>query len=298
MAAFSDSRIVLAGHHGYVQMTTDRGSHWTPQLLDPPTFGRDTSFSDIQVIDSNTSIAVGHWGGLFKSTDRGENWINLSCTQSIDYYGNGLEFVDANNGWMVGWDYTQGVYMNTWRTRDGGLSWEPAPQINVPGLDIEFLGQKGWLLTPGRPLWRTQNGGETWAMSNLATNAGSSPSPSQMAWGNASFGYVCGWDGYIAKSVNGGASWTQLGQMQEGMTYLGVLAIGSNEVWVCGAREGGGQAVVKRSVDGGATWRTWNLPGQYTTPYQMIKTPSYLYVSGYSGAVWRMPLGTRTQRLP
>ena len=292
LAAFSNNEVLLAGHHGYIQKTTDAGSHWTPQLLDPPTFGRDTSFSDIEVTSANEVIAVGHWGGLFKSFDRGENWVNLSSALSIDYYPNGVEFVDANNGWMVGWDYTWGEKKYVQRTFDGGFTWDVAPQVNVPAQDVEFRGQLGWILS-GEYMRRTTNGGNTWTLGQLPLNQGSPPSTSQMSFGTDAVGYVVGWDGYIAKTINGGASWTRIGPNLPGTVYLGVVSSGPNEVWVCGAQSGGGSAVVRRSLDGGQTWRTWTLSGQYTTPYRMLKTSGFMYVAGYAGEVWKLPLVQR-----
>ena len=61
-----------------------------------------------------------------------------------------------------------------------------------------------------------------------------------------------------------------------------------NELWVCGARAGGGNAFIRRSLDNGVTWQTWNMGGQYTTPYKIVRTPTKLYVSGYNGEIWRM----------
>ncbi|MFM9995666.1 MAG: GC-type dockerin domain-anchored protein [Phycisphaerales bacterium] len=68
----------------------------------------------------------------------------------------------------------------------------------------------------------------------------------------------------------------------------GVLAQG-NEVWVCGAKSGGGGgALVRRSTDQGMTWQTWNLDGKFTTPYRMVRTPHALYACGYGGEIWRV----------
>jgi photosystem II stability/assembly factor-like uncharacterized protein len=292
LAAFSNGEVVLAGHHGYVQKTANAGVSWTPQLLDPPTFGRDTSFSDIDVTSENEAVAVGHWGGLFKTFDRGENWLNLNGAFSIDYYPNAVEFVDANNGWVVGWDYTPGDKKYVQRTFDGGFTWQVAPQVNVPAQDVQFRGQLGWILS-GEFIRRTTNGGNAWTLGQLPLNEGSPPSTSQLSFGTDSVGYVVGWDGYIAKTTNGAASWTRIGPNLPGTVYLGVFASGPNEVWICGAQSGGGAAVVRRSLDGGQTWRIWSLPGQYTTPYRMLKTAGFMYVCGYAGSVWKLPLTQR-----
>lgn len=286
LASFSESSISLVGHHGYVQSTQDSGATWNIFLLDPPTFGRDTSFSAVSSF-SNLGVAAGHWGGLARTTDSGQSWTNLSGVLPVDYYANDIKMVDDHNGWLVGWDYTPGDQHYTWRTSDGGLSWQPADQVNVPGRAIDVVGKNIWIQTGGRPNWRSTNGGQTFQMVELPYNDGSDISAMDMSFASPSLGYVCGFYGYLAKTTNGGASWSQVGHMVENTTFIGVTAVG-NELWLCGARQGGGNAFVKRSLNGGSSWQTWTLPGAYTTPYKMLRIGRSLYVTGYGGETWRM----------
>lgn len=286
LAAFGDRKVVLVGHHGYIQRTEDLGRHWDIALLDPPTFERDTGFQCISNV-GDFAVAAGAWGGMFRTRDAGRTWEDLRGVLSVDYYVNGIKFVDENNGWVVGFDYTPGFKKYVQRTRGGGDTWETVDGANIPSVDVDFRGQRGWILTSSEPFWRTQDGGATWTMTFLPDNSGSPPNCADMDWVDANTGYACGWDGYVIKTTDGGATWRQLGATQYNFVYLGVETYGPNEVWICGARRGGGGAVVKRSTDGGTTWRTWNLPGQWTTPYRMVHTPLHLYAAGYNGEVWR-----------
>jgi hypothetical protein len=75
--------------------------------------------------------------------------------------------------------------------------------------------------------------------------------------------------------------------------YMDVLVRGTNEVWVCGGTNGGGSAVVMRSLDNGATWRTWSIPGQYETPLRMGMTSQAVYVGTWYGSVWKFDLNAQ-----
>lgn len=288
IAQFDNGKVVLGGWHGYVQTSPDYGTHWNFKLLDPPTFGRDTSFSAISTVGNNFAVMAGHWGSFWKTFDGGENWFSMNWTLSVDYYANGVFFTDQNNGWICGWDYSTGPKKYVMRTRDGGFNWEVVNGANVPSLEIGFKGNNGWLMTSGQPFYRTTNGGTSWSMINLPLNSGIPPSCWDMDFADANTGYITGWDGYVVKTSNGGASWTQLLATQYDFSYLGVATNGPNEVWICGANRGGGGAKVKRSLNGGTSWTTFSLPGQYTTPYKLLITDRYVFAAGYAGEVWRI----------
>ncbi|MBS1724047.1 MAG: hypothetical protein JSS66_13965 [Armatimonadetes bacterium] len=284
IAAFSDSRVALVGHHGYVQHTTDAGRHWEVKLLDPPTFGRDTAYSAVSAVGSSFAFAVGHWGGMARTVDAGASWTLMNGTVSSDYYANDVKFTDRSNGWMVGFDYSA-VKKYTQRTRNGGASWEVVSGANVPGVAVDVRGSRVWVQTSGAPHWRSTDGGNTFTMFSLALNEGSSPSVMDMEFASDTLGYVCGFDGYLARTLDGGATWTQLGRQAVGKTFIGLTAV-ADELWVCGASQGGGNAFVQRSLDKGTTWQVWPLAGQYTAPSKLVRVGTKLYITGYMGETW------------
>jgi photosystem II stability/assembly factor-like uncharacterized protein len=279
LIAFSDSQVILVGHHGYVQSTRDAGAQWTPLLLDPPSFRRDTAFSGISIADATTAVVVGHWGSLFKTVDQGATWMNLSNSLNPGYYANAVTFNDANNGWIAGVDENGGPRSHIRRTYDGGLTWETA-SLNVPSIDIRFINQTGYVLTTSQPLYQTTDGGATWTAKNIT----GATTNERMSWASDNIGYVGGWQGFLAKTTDGGDTWSRVRPAQGNALYFDVMAVGENEVWACGIDRP--QAVVIRSLDGGSTWTTWFLPEQYTTPYRLAVTNSYVYVTGYVGRTW------------
>ena len=286
LAALSNDTIVTVGHHGFVQTITNNGP-WSLSLVDPPVFGRDTSYSAVSAVGTGFVYAAGHWGGLARSVDGGTHWQNLIGAVSLDFYANDVKFTDAQHGWMTGWDYSAGTTSETYLTNNGGDSWQVVASGNFPGIAIDAIGSSVWIQSGARTNWRSTDDGATFVAVQLPHNSGSAPSVSDMSFANDSLGYSCGYDGYLAKTLNGGATWTQVGSVSINTHNLGVLAQG-DELWVCGARAGGGNAFIKRSMDRGQTWETWNFGGQYTTPFRMVRTATRLYASGYNGEIWRM----------
>ena len=286
LVALGNNTVVTTGHHGYVQRMTNSGA-WDVFILDPPIFGRDTAFSAASAVGNNFIYTVGHWGGLAKSTDGGFNWQLLNGAVSFDFYANDVKFTSEQEGWLTGWDYSVGTKKETLQTHDGGITWQVVPNGNFPGIGIEVIKSRVWIQSGGQTQWRSTNGGVTFTAGQVPSNSGSTPSVADISFANTTLGYVCGYDGYLAKTLDGGKTWTQVGSVNINTHNLGVLA-NSTELWVCGAKAGGGNAFIKRSLDKGLTWQTWTIGGQYTTPYRIVRTSTKLYVSGYNGEIWRM----------
>lgn len=281
-------KVITAGYHGYLQTMIRNGS-WNLFLLDPPTFGRDSNYSALSTVGLNFAYAVGHWGGLARSLDGGATWQTLNGAVSNSFYANDVKFTDPMQGWMTGWDYPgPGTpARQTFTTSDGGLSWQVSQSGNFPGIAIEIVGQRIWIQAGSRAQWRSINGGATFVAGQLPLNAGSNPSVADLSFKDENVGYACGYDGYLVRTLDGGVTWTQLGTVTTNVHNLGVLAFG-DEVWVCGARAGGGNAFVKRSINRGQSWQAWNVGTDLSVPQRLARSGTRLYVAGDRGELWMM----------
>ena len=185
LVALGDDTIVTTGHHGYVQRMTNFGP-WDVFSLDPPTFGRDTSFSAASAVGIDFIYTAGHWGGLARSTDGGLNWQLLNGAVSMDFYANDVKFTSQQEGWLTGWDYSVGTNQETFQTHDGGLTWQVVQNGNFPGIGIEVIGSRVWIQSGGQVQWRSIDGGATFTALQVPSNSGSTPSTADISFADSS----------------------------------------------------------------------------------------------------------------
>lgn len=98
----------VIGGYGLIKKTVDSGVTWTNQST-TDTFGFGDS-GDLSFTDSNTGRAVGGSGVIIKTSDGGNTWTTESSNTSQILKG--VFFVNANNGWAVGFGGTIIHYTN------------------------------------------------------------------------------------------------------------------------------------------------------------------------------------------
>ena len=175
-------------------------------------------------------------GFLNRTTDGGMTWTTITVPFSISM----LTFLDENNGWAMA-DLGAGAGSNAvavYQTTDGGNNWiqtyvndpnQPNVGDSLPRgglksdlipLNMQTAYVTGVTYTTGVAyLYRTDDGGHTWAVVSLPLPTGTENS--QMSIENDHMGFVSGNDGFLSVRVSGdttqtavyvthdaGASWT------------------------------------------------------------------------------------------
>jgi len=186
-----------------VWLTEDGGGSWTQAA--PLQFTSAApgwlDFSDAQHgwLMANLGASAGSMAvGIYRTTDGGHTWENVSMTSgdpaqstgdSLPYACNktGLAFANATTGWATGHCTTGGAFFYV--THDGGATWQSQPLRPPAGspaalfddCDCETTppifasGQNGVapvkIFTTGHEavLYVTQDGGQTWHASQLAS---------------------------------------------------------------------------------------------------------------------------------
>ena len=160
---------------GSIWYTSDGGETWRQQTIP----GDSSILNRIKFIDSENGWVVGtkfiendpwpqHVGVVYHTSDGGLTWQEQYCPE-LDIVFTGVDFIDVNHGWVVGFKGNSGVEGGTvFHTTDGGLTWERQEPSNT-FWDVQFLDpNRGYAVgcmygaAWGPPVLRTVDGGITW----------------------------------------------------------------------------------------------------------------------------------------
>lgn len=120
---FNTENYLLCGY-GNCFKTTDYGYNYTPTKL------AGDYFTSSATINDKLGYACGYNGGIFKTTDAGASWemiVDANKLSKKRKHFNGMCFIDANNGWVVG---DEGVIMQT----TDGKTWKELEPIGKTDL--------------------------------------------------------------------------------------------------------------------------------------------------------------------
>ncbi len=155
----------LGGDYGIVYHIKDGGETWEEIEVGP----EETEFTGIFFISKSVGWVKGLRGELYKTMNGGKSWRPLSFSIPGEGWDiNSIYFLNANEGWAVGWGSDASVQENkggiVLQTTDGGASWK---EVNIKHTEsfyelIFFAdSQNGWVLSR-RNAYRTVDGGKTW----------------------------------------------------------------------------------------------------------------------------------------
>jgi photosystem II stability/assembly factor-like uncharacterized protein len=208
-------------------------------------------------------------GGVFKSGDGGHSWAFSSHgISALGVESVAVDPADSNRLWVL-------ANKVPFRSTDRGRTWErvrpgpgsgnsPVAKIVVDPAD----GSTVYLVLPDGTLRRTRDGGQTW---ETAGRLGGIPISGNLLYQGLQLVidpqdpatlYAAGVG--IAKSTDGGATWTLLPGDPSDLVFFDLAISPSSPTTLYGTGGGGqGGNRVVRTVDGGATWtrEQQGLPG-------------------------------------
>ncbi|HMS65868.1 MAG TPA: hypothetical protein PKD83_11525, partial [Ignavibacteria bacterium] len=162
-------------------------------------------------VDENTGWCGGIAGAfnpalLEKTTDGGASWVQQTLETSPTGGVTSVQMVNANTGFVLG--------NGLWSTTNGGTNWTKSlnPYVTstswsnmyVMSKDIIFLNGGG--TSGAKKIVRSLDGGQTWT--DLTSNLLSTYTVFRTKWLNLKHGIVSGTNGYMAKTTDGGLSWS------------------------------------------------------------------------------------------
>jgi photosystem II stability/assembly factor-like uncharacterized protein len=297
---FVSASVGFMGSNGATARTTDGGATWTLRSdysTCPVIYGMD--FRDAQLgLTGGNRVSTNDGGpGIFKTTDAGVTWVRkfpqssnavlwLNDSTAIAIVGDSIyRSTDTGETWseissqiFTGLDemtlLPNGTIVGVsgagdgWRSVDGGLNWTRT-LVGLGALPASwnvsfFDNQLGAIVGQGGFIFKTTDGGLTWAMLNNGIG-GAEFRDLEMFDDNA--GLAVGDNGYILRTENGGNRWDTHRVQVTGVVLfrnenLQAVSVVDQNFAVAAGYDG----VVFKTFDRGKTWQSIgypNLPGEF-----------------------------------
>jgi photosystem II stability/assembly factor-like uncharacterized protein len=265
------------GFSGTVLKSTNTGQTWSP--LTSPDAGNINKIFFVPTGSATTGWAASV-SGLYKSTNGGVNWVQqISATVFAD-----LLFPDVTTG--IGLTTSNTLR----RTTNGGTNFTTINYTSDNGIhgEVISLGNSSTYFILGLDnaidtsyVFKSTNAGVNW------TQAANLPgSYFAMTFVNASTGIICGDNGIMKRTTNGGTNWTTI---TAGTTndLQAIKFVTSTKVYAVGSA-----GTILKSTDAGATWvsqvsgTTVSLRG-----FDMFATDDFGVAAGAGGTMRRTTNG-------
>jgi photosystem II stability/assembly factor-like uncharacterized protein len=276
------------GRWGTVLHTEDGGQNWVHQDS-----GIDYTLSAITFSDTRKGWAVGDRGTIIQTEDGGQNWVKQKCP--VEYFLMDVCFVNDQKGWAV----TE--WTNILHTEDGGKNW----QVQYSEADyilksVSFCDAfNGWAVGEYGYTYHTSDGGLTWE--HQAGSFALSDEVFELVGENTLFdvcavdpmtAWAVGIDGYVTKTIDGGATWQKVAASVPKTHLFGVAADDNGTVVT------GGTGLLVISSDDGQSFSVPKVdpPVKYGWIYGItlrgkegfaaVGNESWIYLSDKKGGSW------------
>ncbi len=215
-----------SGRWGTIVHTSDGGMSWEKQAS-----GTDYTLASVSFVDSKMGWIVGDNGTILHTRDGGKTWVKQQSP--VQFYLMGVHFATTERGWAVG-ERTTILY-----TADGGKSWKVQFKDEDYILkSISFCDDRnGWAVGEYGLIYHTEDGGQTWK--KQAGGFGISEETGELEAGNILFkvtavnpktAWAVGIDGFITRTVDGGATWQAMGKDVPKVHLFGLAYTGDKVV--------------------------------------------------------------------
>jgi photosystem II stability/assembly factor-like uncharacterized protein len=230
-----------SGDAGIVLRTADGGRTWRRTQL--PT---RTTLGALDCYTATRVWTAGAAGVAYRTVDSGRTWKRVT-------YGLWRSLQDVTQRGTELWTVTDDRLL---RSADAGRSWSPAAIVDGATFNaLDFSEPDGWAVGDRGLVVHSGDGGATWTALPPQTDerlrAVAAPAPG-VAW-------IAGAEGTLLATSDAGATWRRPLSPADDLYCLEFLDI--DRGWVGGGGPyGESAAVVWRTTDGGASWRSASLP--------------------------------------
>lgn len=201
------------------------------------------------------SRSSGLWAsplGVRRTTNGGRKWVKSSENLWIPWIPRDIGLASAKVGWASSAYGSAGDGGRISRSTDGGRTWRSVKTVRANAGQFGSLScptrQRCYVLGSGklRGLWATSDAGKHWVKRRL-------PGSDYTSFAGVDFptsltGWVVGWNGAVAKTTDGGATWTWQNQGGD-QDLTEVTFTDALHGWAVGA-----EGVILHTDDGGKQW--------------------------------------------
>lgn len=241
MAVLPGTVLFICGQSGLTATGDSFGNNFTNTSQ-----GGRTMISDIYFMNNQTGWAANEWDQLLYTTNAGANWSFTSSIGLEDIQA--VHFINANTGYALGLtnDDMGGSAPTINKTTNAGASWQTIGFTGSNPMSLQFVNNNdGFMLAKNGAnsvVHRTTNAGVNWF--TYTTNI----EIYDCYFTTQSNGWVCGKNGVIMRSTDGGATW---GLQSTGVTdsLLSVYFRNASFGWACGTN---GRIIA--TTNGGVNW--------------------------------------------
>lgn len=274
-----DDHIWITGNYGTIYHSSDGGLNWTKQ----DSGVKEGIIVDGSFLDNKSGWVTGLNGTILHTEDSGENWIRQETGTKRHLFS--VCFVDPLNGWAIG------EWNTVIHTNDGGKTWQRQTEEYDKILNNVFFidDQTGWVVGERGLIRHTKDGGKTWAEQKPKAFVRESfeqelrnPAPAlfSIVFTDKDNGWVCGIDGTIGRTEDGGDNWDILDSPTDLTLYT--VFIKGQFGWIVGDK-----GAYLLSSDHG---RTWSLKeGVIKTRFKLrdvfFSSPQKGWIVGATGTV-------------
>jgi len=245
-----DANVVwMCGPTGVVIRTTNGGATWS--MANTGLTGND--FYTIAAVDANTALAGAGDGGMWRTTNGGTSWTFEALTPT-PVFMDVVHLFDANNGFALSDPGAAAGLWNYYITTNAGLTWTVGAN-RPPNAAVEAGWNGGYAAIDTGHIW--------WGTNNTKIWKGSFRGPFTSAVSPGAYSFCMGFNDVntgiagmvtstpsvlpLAKSVNGGTSWTATSFTPINVTYAMKFVPGTGYGWF-------GTQNIYRTTDVGTTW--------------------------------------------
>jgi gliding motility-associated-like protein len=308
IAVNNAGKVLSMGTFG-VHADSSSGGTWATKYLTTPA---SASYNEIEFADCNTGIATGA-ASITVTTDGGKTWIDRRRADFANLFISitGLAFPSVNKAYFT----TNAGTL--YRSSDLGVTMDPVySNPNLQLQDVVVKGDSIWavgswsfsvpLANRTNNVIRSFDNGATWqVIGGFPVGGATIPILDKIFFTSSKVGYISGNRGFVYKTTDAGATWTNISPfatLNTTMTYKEIYALDDNTVYVVG--NGFPRKVVYKSKDGGANWTdiSSNIPAtgvgnlngilMHDENNGYVVTPGgYLLSTKNGGTSWELQVG-------